>query len=234
MITTFPIGWNGTSVTFLSIPLSVYSFDKETALNGFLLELFEWSWIPFVFAIFISLLKPLEESFSVSQILWLRLTPCQPYEVALSRVFLVIGYGIWLGGLSSLWVIIIAFFHKIYPTTLFIEIFGLISYVILCGGTIVAFDFKPSFSYSERPLVPVIALLLPLILYAIYSGLNQVIKGNYLISFFPFAVPISINSIQNISHFGMAALIGTSMLAFHVFLKFQYSMNNDFGNNNQG
>jgi hypothetical protein len=229
VLSTVPMGWDGHSVTFFSVPLSLagFSFDREKALLKFLIEIFDWAWLPLMFLIFSKLLQPLNESFTVSQLLWLRLTPCLPYEIALVRALLVMLYALALAILGGLWVTIAVLFHHISAAMLLVQVFGLVAYTLLAGGIVVAIDFGSTLTYSDRQLIPVLALLLPILLYPIQFQLSQLAHAAPLLRLLPYAAPVSGNSQQTILHFAMAAALGIVLLLIHVAIKAKFSLANE-------
>jgi hypothetical protein len=212
-----------------TVPLSLssFSFDREKALLNFLIEIFDWAWLPLMFFIFAKLLQPLKESFTVSQLLWLRLTPCLPHEIALVRVLLVISYALALAVLGGLWVIIAVLFHHIPAAMLLVQVFGIVAYTLLAGGIVVAIDFSSTLTYSNRQLIPVMALLLPILLYPIQLQLSQLAHVAPILRLFPYAAPVADYSQQPILHFSMAAALGVVLLCVHVVTKVKFSLTNE-------
>lgn len=109
-ISTFPISFNDQQVTFFQLQWG----KSEEELLRLLHELFSWVWLFAVIPYFLrGLLQPLGDSSLVSQILWLRFTPCLPHEVALARAIWVISWAIWLGILGFIWALTTVLFHHL-------------------------------------------------------------------------------------------------------------------------
>jgi len=225
ILSTFPIGWDRTlnSVTLFNLPLELYGRSREGSLLGLLDEFFSWAWV--IIAIFYlpSLLKKLNESFSVNEMLWLRLLPCHPYEVAIARVCWVVGWASLLGILGTVWALICSSFHQVPYRELLINVEGLVSHVILSGGIIVALDFVVNIRELEQNLTSVIALLFPLLLTPIYLGINEILDVRYM-GFFPYVIPFNRGLQNTFGHFATAALIGLILLFIHAALMFKFSL----------
>jgi hypothetical protein len=224
IISTLPVSWNGEAICFFKIPLDLYGDNRELALKLLMHELFSWAWIFIAFSYLLPrLLSPLGESFLVSQKLWLRLTPCQPHEIAFSRAICVISWGLWIGSLSSTWALSTAFYHHIRPTTLLIDVAGLVSYVFLSGGIILALDLGLAVDYSGRKLLATLALFAPILSMLIGLGLSRTLEEQYAM-LLPYASPFTRLSSENIYHFGTATLIGFLLIISHWIIKFRYSV----------
>lgn len=220
-IFTFFYSWDGTELFFLDIPLEGYKPFGNQALIICLNEFFSWTWIILSFYILLKLMFPLGDSFLVSELLWLRLTPCKPAEIAASRAIWILSYAILLGILGGIWSILTAFVHQISPNPLFINVLGLVSHVILSGGIIVILDFGLTFDFYVRKMIAVIALFIPWILKFISMAIDKVAILR-IIKFFPYTIPFQPPLSDNIYHFGTAAIIGIVFLGIHILLKAQY------------
>lgn len=224
ILSTLPVSWYGEAICFFKIPLDLYGDNRELALKLLMHEFFSWAWILIAFFYLLPrLLSPLGESFLVSQKLWLRLTPCQPHEIAFSRAICVISWGLWLGILSFVWALSTAFYHQIPPTTLLIDVAGLVSHVFLSGGIILALDLGLAVDYSGRKLLSTLALFAPILSLLIGFGLSRTLEAKYAI-FLPYASPFARLSSENVYHFGTAAVIGFLLLSLHWIIKFRYSV----------
>ncbi|NJM69263.1 MAG: hypothetical protein HC862_02985 [Scytonema sp. RU_4_4] len=221
------LGWNGRSVTLFSIPLESCCSSREQALLGILHEHFSWVWV-FIAFVFVlpKLLSPLGDSFLVSHVLWLRLTSCLSYEIAIARAALVIICSLWLCALGFFWVLINSLFHQIPLIKLLIDVEGLVSYVLLSSGIVVALDFGLSIDYSGRRFISSFAFLIPSLLLLIFTLISNTKYANYFPYTIPFitgAPPYTQLSVAIPYHFGSAAVLGILLLCFHVMSKVQYS-----------
>ncbi len=223
ILSTLPIKWNGKSVTFLQLPWG----SSEEALLGILHEIFSWFWlflaIPYTLR---NLLLPLGDSTLVSQNLWLRLTPILPYEVALFRAFKVFLWGCWLGLLGLLWAGFTFSFHYIFYQVslstfyeLFLNVIGLISYVVLAGGIVAFLDNLLAIDdYSGKRLIASFAAFIPLMLAPVYI----VARNTDYATMFPYALPffkaVASNK-DSLYHFGSAFVVGTILLILHILTK---------------
>lgn len=227
-ISTFPIGFNEQHVTFFQLQWG----KSEEDLLRLLHELFSWVWLFAALPYFLrGLLQPLGDSSLVSQMLWLRFTPCLPHEVALARAIWVISWGIWLGILGLGWALATVLFHHLFhllPLNTFpkllLNIEGMVSHVLLSGGIVAALASSlPVDDYSGRRLVANFASFIPLMLTPIYIAVRKAEHAAFFPYALPFAKAVAIDS-ETILHFGMAAVLGVLLLGLHVITKFGYSI----------
>lgn len=219
--------WNGRSVTLLFVLLESCCASRESSLLSVLHEHFSLIWV-LVSLVFLlpKLLSPLGDSFLVSSILWLRFTPCLPYEVALLRVFSVVLCSIWLGALGMLWALINSFVHQVSLVSLLSDVEGLVSYTLFTGGLVSVLDFGLSVDYSGRRFISTFALLSPFLLLLVFILIGNIKYAKYFpytIPFITIAPPHNQLSVAIPYHFGAAAVLGTVLLCFHVMSKLQYS-----------
>jgi hypothetical protein len=224
LVSTFPVKWDyaRSSVTFFGFPLELYGHSRQESLLTLLNEFFSWAWIIIAILYLPRLLRQLSESFSVKEMLWLRLVPCSPYEVAVARACWVGSWAFLLGALGTVWALICSLFHQIPSSELFVNIEGLVGHVLLSGGIVVGLNSVIAVGESDQNSISVIALLTPLILTPIYLGINRVSVTNYM-KFFPYAIPFNKGLQNTLLHFGIAALIGVLFLCLHTVWKFRFS-----------
>ena len=222
IIATLPFSWDGEQLTFFNIPLEGYQGARETVYINFIHELFSWAWIYIALDVLLRLLLPLGDSFSVSQLLWLRLTPCFPWEIAAARAIWVIAYGVWLGFLGLIWVLVTSFYHHIYSANLLLDVLGLFSYIIFAGGMIAFLDFDLVFDYFSKRVIAVVASFLPFFLYLLKISIGGLFHSQY-IRFFPYTHPFALLNSENLYHFGIAGILGLLFLGFHILSKLKYS-----------
>jgi len=222
IIATVPFGWYQEQLTFFNIPLEGYQGARETVYINLLHELFSWAWICIAFYVFSGLLLPLGDSFSVSQLLWLRLTPCFPWEIAAARAIWVIAYGVWLGFFGLIWVLVTSLYHHILSANLLLDVLGLVSYIIFAGGMIAVLDFDLAFDHVSKRVIVFVALFFPSLLDLVKLGIDNSIDAHYA-RFFPFTHPFARVTSENLYHFGVAGILGLFFLAFHILSKLKYS-----------
>jgi len=234
LLSLFPVGWSGTGVTFFGFPLELYGNTREDSLLALLKEFCSWAWLFIaIFYLLPNLLQRLSESLSINNTLWIRLAPCSPYEVAISRALWVIIWAFVVGMFGIVWSLICGYFHQIAFSELLINVIGLVSHILLAGGLVLALDLGFFTGTLERNQVSFLALISPVILILFYWGIDKVLNEKYM-KFFPYAVPFS-DGLTDISyHFGVTALIGFCLLCIHIALKFRFSRvitNFEDGNN---
>jgi len=220
------IGWNGRSLTLFTIPIESCCDSKEKAVLGILHEHFSWVWLFVAFSHLLpQLLSRLQDSFLVSQSLWLRFTPCLPYEVAISRALKVILYGVWIATLGIIWDLLNAVLHQVSFRSLLLDTLGIFSYVLMSGGIVAVCDFGLSLGYAGRRLISTIALFIPALCLLFFI----IVKDSTYSKNFPYAFPFltSSESFNEVlgdvqSHFIMAAIVGFLLLLVHVGSKMAY------------
>ncbi|KPQ39461.1 MAG: hypothetical protein HLUCCO16_07665 [Phormidium sp. OSCR] len=224
-IIVFPLSWNGENLTFLSTPIDAYLGSRDKVFMDLIHELLSWGWmllsLYWVFVLFI----PLSHSFLVSELLWIRLTPCLPIEVAAARVLAVIIYGAAFSLISVIWTIMVCVIKQVsWSSILLLDSFGIFSCIVLSGGLVVGASGLGINSSSRRSLatmISVIAALVPSLLRLINSSLSDIL-GDYS-KFFPHATPFSVFYTDTAFHLASALLVGCSLLIFHVVYSSAYS-----------
>lgn len=222
IIATIPFSWDGEQLTLFNIPFEGYQGARETVYINFLHELFSWAWIYIAVDVLLRLLLPLADSFSVSQLLWLRLTPCFPWEIAAARAIWVIAYGVWLGFFGVIWVLVTSLYHHILSANLLLDVLGLVSYILLAGGMIAVLDFDLAFDHVSKRVIVFVALFSPFLLDLVKLGIDNSIDAHYA-KFFPFTHPFARVTSENLYHFAVAGILGLFFLAFHILSKLKYS-----------
>lgn len=222
IIATWLFSWDGEQLTFFNMPLEGYQGARETVYINLLHEFFSWAWICIAFCVLLRLLIPLGDSFSASQLLWLRLTYCSPWEIAAARAIWVIAYGVWLGFLGLIWVLVTSLYHHILSANLLLDVLGLVSYIIFAGGMIAILDFDLAFDYVSKRVIVFVALFLPCLLDLLKIGIGGLLDSQY-IKFFPYTHPFAMLTSENLYHFGVAGILGLFFLAFHILSKLKYS-----------
>ena len=222
IIATLPFSWYQEQLRFFTIPLEAYQGAKETAFIALLHELFSWAWIYIAFDVLWRLLLPLGDSFSVSQLLWLRLTPCSPWEIAAARAIWVMAYGVWVGVLGIIWVLVSSLYHQISPTNLLLDVLGLVSHIIFAGGIVVVLDFGLEGDYFTKKVIAVVALFVPCLLDLVRLAIDNFVDTQY-VRFFPYTHPFARLTLDNLFHFGIVGIVGLVFLGLHIVSKLQYS-----------
>lgn len=228
LIFTTLVGDDREAITFLGLNMKSFSYgysgnfeNKNIALISYIDDWFSTAWLIIAFFyLFPRLLAPLGNSFSISQLLWLRFTRCLPHEISTARALWVIIFATWLGFLGICWALPIALFHHISPKQLLLDIGGLVSHVLLSGGIITVLNFNLKISDEQRRLISATALITPLFLLLIYSILGQnSLLGDYA-KFLPYTFPFTREFQDRGLHFGISAVVGIFLLAFHILISF--------------
>jgi len=224
----FIIQYDGENVLLHTIIIHSDTNKKE-ALEFVFYEYFSLSWI-FLSTLYLlpKLLLPLTNSFSINQMLWLRLTPCSPIEIAITRVLWVISWAIWLSISGIITMLLIIYHHKIFLNNLFLDIGGLISYIILTGGIVITWtNFNYKIDSLKKTLITIASLCSTIIFGYIYYTFPNIIFRKIL----PIALPFSSYFLPDRSiHFCATALIGCFLLIIHIIDKSNI-LNNIIKNN---
>jgi hypothetical protein len=231
---TFLVSWNETSQCTQFIGLSYYCGTKEQSLLKVFDEFFSYYWIIIVLLYLLpQLLVYLMDSFSVSQILWIRLTLSSPSEVAISRVVWVISTALFFGVLGLSWSLITGFYHHIsweYLGKINLNVLGLVCHVLIAGSIVILTDLITILSGSNlsknnslKNFVPTMALILPWLLAVIFL----LFRNSNLAKFIPYSVPffqIFDTPEHNLFHFLVTIVISLLLLLLHIVSKNRYSV----------
>lgn len=232
---TFLVSWNETSQCVQIIGLPNDCGNKEESLLKIFDEFFSWYWIIIaVIYLLPRLLVYLMDSFSVSQILWIRLTLSSPSEVAISRVVWVISTALFLGVLGLSWSLITGVYHQLlsweYLSKINLNVLGLVSHVLMAGSIVILTDLitilsgtNLSINDSLKKFIPTFALGFPLILMLFYILMRKSIFAKFI----PYTIPF-FNGIDtpahNFSHFLVTIVISLLLLLLHIVSKNSYSV----------
>ena len=217
IISVFIIQYDGENVFLLNTIVVNSGINKKEALEFVYYEYFSLSWILFsTLYLLPKLLLPLSNSFSVNQLLWLRLTPCSPIEIATTRVLWVISWAIWLSFSGIIWLLLIIYHHRIFLDNIFLDITGLASYIIFTGSIVITCtNFYNVYSFNKT-LISLGSLCSNIIFCYIYYAFPNIIFKKFL----PIALPFSKYFLPDRNvHFIMAALIGSFLLIIHMLRK---------------
>lgn len=225
-ICTIPLKWNNKSVSYFGLRVDTSLQGSQSFVIELLHNFYFIGWLLIAILFLFGLLFPLGNSFLVNQTLWLRLTPCSPYEVAVSRAIWIIIYALFLGLLSFIWAVSCTLLNHIplnsllTENSLLIDIQGLVSHVILSGGIVVFLDFNIK-NFISRMFISIVAWMIPIILVIIYIPLLITNPEGILTKIFPYTEPISlINSLPNNGkHFFASAVLGCLLLILSVVIK---------------
>jgi hypothetical protein len=157
-------------------------------LRAFLRECLSWWWlVAAVGYVLPVLLLPLAGSFAPSQVLWLRLTPCSPRDVALARaarlglgLFALAALGLPAAAAMTLW-------HGVPLAAVLDVAAGLPAHALLAGGVVLAAG--PALKTpAGRALAAFVGFLAPLFAFLVYAALGPRLPAG-LRPWWPYAVP---------------------------------------------
>lgn len=170
-----------------------------------------WLFIIITFG-FQKVLLPMSKSFSVSQTLWLRLTPISSVELAISRIIVILSGTILITILSSILAMLYWLMHGNQATQLFLPIIGFTGHLLISGGLIVSCNPGLTTSLSFRTMLAVLFAGLPMLSYILFHNIADNLNG-----FFPYTAPFIFKDIGMIAlkPFLMTGLVGSILLILH-------------------
>ncbi len=184
-------------------------------LPAFLRECLSWWWlIAAVGYVLPVLLLPLAASFAPSQVLWLRLTPCSPRDVALARTARL---GIAVASLGALGLpaaVACARWHGVPVAAVLDVAAGLLAHALLAGG-VVLIAGPALYAPAGRALAAFVGFLMPLFLFLAYAALGARLPAG-LRSWWPYAVPFVPAWGEPAGHVLVAAGLGAALVVLAV------------------
>lgn len=221
LLLVLALGWNGKSLTLFGSDVLLKGYRRGfTSTGAKLLLLHEAFGHATVVGVLVGyllprLLFPLTESFTVNQVLWLRLTSATQGELAAARALAVLSAAAWVGGLGMAWTTSAAAFHGLPLTVLSTGPLATTAYVLLSGGLVLAAGEMGALAGAARRSLAVGALLAPVLLFLASLPLGAA-AGRW----FPYAAPYvaARDGIGGLSHVMSAALLGVFLLSVHVLM----------------
>ncbi|MTJ08614.1 hypothetical protein [Anabaena sp. UHCC 0204] len=219
---TLPLSYNDNSFSYFGLEFPTSSL---TASRNFGIELLQdfylIGWLGISLLFLFGLLLPLGNSFLVNQTLWLRLTPCLPYEIAAARAIWVIIYALFMGLLSLIWAVLCTWINDFPLNSLLVDIEGLMSHILISGGMVVFIDFNIK-NYLSRMFISIIAVVIPIILIIAYIPISLINSVGMITKFFPYTMPLALVKLlpDNQTHFLVTAGLGLLLLFLSVVIKF--------------
>lgn len=211
--------WNDAEAAlyFAGIELRAFSIPRNQtqAVNDIFLEFFSVFWLGSLALLTRSVFIPLSRSSSVSQTLWLRLTPALSSDLALARSWTVLITAAWVGLLGLTWALAHMALHAARPAMLLLPVTGLMGHVLLAGGIITLAQPAPTSPSSARSSIALLGVVTPIALYLLGRSVAPSLGG-----FFPYASPFVVERIRSaaLRPFLTAGLIGLTLLLAHVAL----------------
>jgi hypothetical protein len=218
-ILTSLVWWNeqARSVVFLGVLQEDYlpGQPREVVLLSLLQEFFSWAWALACFVYLLpAVLLPLARSYSISQVLWLRLTPCTARDLAAARLGHVVLATLFLGALTLSWAVVCAWYHAVAVTPFLVLALGVVAHLWLAGGLVVL-TAPLARSETGRALYACAALLLPLLSCAMMEA-GRHSFGAFWRRWWPYAGPFVASLEPPLRHFTCCAGLGLLLLLISV------------------
>lgn len=213
-------------VTYFGLIIGV---DKEATILQNLHLFVAVAWFFLMFYLFLFLFYPLGKSFSLSNQLWLRLTNCKPYDIAVSRVIRVVSHASLWGLLACLWAIgtvNLINAHLVSQVSLgelLWEAAAISSYIICTGGIITFFlTFINLFNAIIDPLISILFSVFAWVSFIFFMLIYGVVyfgyPGSKWIEYLPLSAPmLFIKDFNDYGkHLAITMFLGTLLLGLSI------------------
>jgi hypothetical protein len=221
LIVLLSSGWNETdnSLHIFGLSLSNYALgqSKVVVLRYHFYDTLSWMWLLLMFTWGLrAFLFPLSNSHTVSQSLWLRLSPITSTELYLSRMLIVIGAGGFIFVLMLVLALAYHWIHQVALSFLMLPVIGMGGHFILAGALILTFRMKATTLLSVRNIVVLLFLLLPCMLYFLFHNYAQSLYG-----WFPYSAPLILKEeeMNAFRPFLTSGILGLLLLFLNLFLE---------------
>jgi hypothetical protein len=191
---------------------------REHAIQELIRETLSWWWLVVVFLYVLpTLLLPLARSFSIEQMLWLRLAPCTARDIAAARACRVIVAALSLTALSALFASASSIYHATAASDALLAASEVGTHVVLACGILLI--LAPSLSSPTARLVcAFVALSSPMLLYFTYAALESFLPA-VCSRYWPYVVPFEPFNLRGQGHTIATAAVGTCLLVTSVFIQ---------------
>lgn len=218
MMVTLLTSWDENLKQLSFFGISFYNGSRDVALQSLFIDWFNFWWILLIFIIIYPyFLVPLNDSFSISNLLWLKLNNSTNIDIAFSRVIFCVVFTLIFVVLATFWTFVFAIRHSIWQFSLLYPILGILSFLILTSGITLMLN-----SFSNRPptnsiLVPILAVSIPIILSLLDKQARSFLGDN-----FPNAMPFSLTNLNSITirAYISSIIIGVAAFMFHLIMNY--------------
>lgn len=223
IVSTLMISWNDERglVEFGSLQLeSTLGKNREASLQRVFYDFFTFGWLPFVLFIFSRVLIPVNMSYSVSQVLWLRLSHTSNITLVSARIIQVFAATTLVSFVGLVWIFFYSILHGVEASLLKHAVFSVTGYVLLAGGIVILLAGRPNLQTEKRFAFVVLAAALPLLLYLIGKHLGVRFNG-----FFPYAVPLEAKAanLDTIKAYFTASALGCSLMGVQLMIQLLFN-----------
>lgn len=213
---TWFVTWDGRVVVLCGIPQEpLAGAGSQEAMTRLLLsEGFCWGWV--VVSIFYCLpnvLLPLASSHSISQVLWLRLTPTMPMEMAVGRVCRLMLASSFLGLLGGSWGVICTIYHSVSPSSVLLLMSGFLTHLLVSSGLVLLFS-QWARSDKARIVCVFISFVLPCLSCLGYFAFQR--QGGSLGEWWPYATPFTYVFGKDDKHLISCAMLGLLLIIAYI------------------
>jgi hypothetical protein len=213
---TWFVTWDGRIVVWCGIPQEpLAGAGSQEAMTRLLLsEYFCWGWV-FVSLAFClpNVLLPLATSHSISQVLWLRLTPTTPREMAVARICRLLLAASFLGLLGSSWGVICAIYHSVSPVRMLLLVSGFLTHLLVSGGLVLFFS-QWARSDKARIVCVFVSFVLPCLSCLGYFAFQR--QAGVWGEWWPYATPFTYVLGKDDKHLISCALLGLLLIIAYI------------------
>ncbi len=210
--------WNTDVLVFLGVSLDQFGRGeaRESVLLRFLGEFGSWAWIFVLGGAYMLpvVLLPLAMSYSVSSVLWLRLSPCSSRDLALARVArLLLGLVVVVGlSIPPAW--ICAWYHGVPALPLMRQVGGMASHLVWSGGLVLALSGWIRGEVA-RLLTAFFAFLVPMLSYGLYLALHVNLSDDNA-TWWPYTFPFLHDAGNQGKHYLASLAVGGGLVILSI------------------
>jgi hypothetical protein len=218
------------AVVFLTLTQKDYlpGLSEKVVIPYLLGELFSWGWaVVGLFYVLPGVLVPLARSYSVSQVLWLRLTPCTARDLALARLVRVLAASGVLAGLALAWAAICCAYHGLALSPFLVPVLGVLAHLWLASGGVLLAAPRLR-TETGRSVCAFVALLIPLLSCAIMRAGEHHLTRDWL-AWWPYAGPFTTTLQAAGQHFAVCAALGGVLLLLSLLTPHRIATATPFG-----
>lgn len=224
VVTVLGTSWdeNYEMVRFLSIKVGNVGDTRVFALQDIFVQLFQLTWLIVLFFYNpMYVLIPISQSYTVSNTLWLRLSPVSHVCIEIMRSLIIFGIALFFYFAGIIWAMSFSIFHGVGIRLLIQPATSLLGFMFMTGGLMMWVSPGIRANTEIRYAVSIIVSAIPLILFIFRHSLSNIL-GLLL----PYAYPYSSANLSSatlkasISAALFGVILGLFKLIFN--LVFQY------------
>lgn len=172
-------------IYFFSLPILDTMADRNFAFQVVFFDFFTVIWTIICLGFVpVKILAPVVQSYTVSNLLWLKLGPTNRYDLTLYRVMLVIIPACVFGIVSVLWALLFSTVHQIPFSEIIYPVYSLLAFILFTGSISLCMSGKPTTLIEVRYAYIFVILVIPVLLFLLKSKIIYKLNGRY-----PFVFP---------------------------------------------